>query len=211
MRAFSPYSPPGATLDPGDAAPSAGPTRTRRAIAFALDVAPLCFAVGVGAGPALLALSLFAVEQVFGIGMFDPALGGDPLMFQEVLIGSRFALRSLPVVVAWTLAQAATAVMVGASGGKLATGLRVVDAAGGRVSRWRLVARELVRGAPSMSITATCGAFSFTRSPILLFGAIVLQLAVAFLAFAWSATRVLRSGAARSSLDVVVRTVVRES
>jgi hypothetical protein len=183
------------------------PTRIRRALAFVLDAAPSWALVWIGAGPVLLALPLVATERVLGIGIFDPAVGGDSVLIAHARIFARGALPWLRVIGVWTLVQVACAALAGASLGKLATGLRVLHD-GGRISRGRLVLREIVRDAPGTVVVATCGALAFSGAQLALFSAMALEFALAFVALAWSAARILRNGAARSWLDVVARTRV---
>jgi uncharacterized RDD family membrane protein YckC len=163
----------------------------------------------VGAGPALLALSLLALEEFFGVGIYDPRVGHDPVLFAHAVPASRLALGSLVVTGAWTAAQAATAAFVGASLGKLALGLRVMDVGGDSpATRRRRVLREIAREAPGACAIATSGVFALWSEPLPLFCGAVLALALALVAAGASAVQVMRSGAARSWLDVVARTVV---
>jgi hypothetical protein len=89
------------------------------------------------------------------MGIFDPKVGYDPVLFAHAVPASRLALRSLAVIGAWTAAQAATAAFAGASVGKLALGLRVTDSSYYRAWQARLgTARQ--RGRPEGAGTIRC-------------------------------------------------------
>jgi uncharacterized RDD family membrane protein YckC len=185
------------------------PTRLQRALAFLMDATPGWLVVWVGAGPALRGLSLLALEEIFGVGIYDPRVGHDPVLFAHAALASRLALRSLVVTGVWTAAQAAMAAFAGASVGKLALGLRVTDIGGdGPAPRRRRVLREIARETPAAGAIAMSGVFALWREALPLFCGAGLMVALALVAAGASAVRVLRSGAARSWLDIVARTVV---
>jgi hypothetical protein len=187
----------------------------RRGAAFLVDAMPGWILVWLAVGPAVFLLGMLAEESFFGIGIWDPKVGGDPVMFSYARIASERAGQWLPALGAWIAARAAMAGVAGVSLGKLAVGLRVVDSRGARLSRGRLLFREILRDAPGAIVVAAFAApapapaLLFWKAPMAVFGAVVVVLAFALVAAAATAARVARDAGARSWLDVAAGTVVR--
>jgi uncharacterized RDD family membrane protein YckC len=126
-----------------DSRPARRSIRARRAVAAIIDGTPT-FAVWLALWPALLVSPLLAYESAMGVGLYDPAVGGDPVL---VITASR-ALAPLPVLLAafglWWLSQAVAALVKQATFGKLLTQLRIADEPLARARPLHMLVRALL-------------------------------------------------------------------
>jgi hypothetical protein len=164
------------------------------------------FAVWLVLSPALLVPPMLAYESAAGVGIYDPALGGDP-----VLATTTSALAPLPVLLAafglWWLSQAAVALAKQATFGKLLTGLCIVDEPLVRARSMNLLVRALLPTTVFMAFLTLATVLSASGEAIGACNVLAASLVATTVLGMVNAGLVLVSGA--SLYDRITRTSVR--
>jgi hypothetical protein len=127
--------------------------RWRRLGAGVVDFTPFLLAVGA-VQLALVTMGLVAFERFFGVGIFDPALGTDPVLASH-LVGQRAtALGATVGMVAWVALQAVVLARRQGSIGKRLFALTAESSDGKSLGGWRAMLREMPRHGLALGVMA---------------------------------------------------------
>ena len=177
--------------------------RFRRAFAYAIDASPIWLSIALGAWPVLVVQA--KVSLLHAVVLDDTT--GKPLPAADIPDAADFALRWVPALAFVALTQLFAIDIAAATVGKLAAGLRVVDASSGdAVRRSRLFLRELLRSAPVCLTFVASGLLAACRA---LFPSLcVLGGGLAFVAVATAFNALRVAGNRQSLLDASTHTRV---
>jgi hypothetical protein len=118
--------------------------RWRRLGAGLVDFTPFILAMGMML-PMLLGMGLLAVESFFGIGIFDPAVGADPVLLTHMAGQQAPAAGTAVVTFAWVALEVLALAGRGRSIGKGLFGLAAESSDGKPLGHSRATLREVPR------------------------------------------------------------------
>jgi uncharacterized RDD family membrane protein YckC len=126
--------------------------RWRRLAAGLIDFAPFAIAFGL-VTPILLTIGLIAHESHVGVGIFDPTVGGDPVVAEH--LNGRLALTVLIGMLGCVAAQAVLLAQLRGTIGQIVCGILVQRQDGRPASLGRRLLRGSLRQAIALALLAT--------------------------------------------------------
>jgi hypothetical protein len=164
-------------------------TRRQRIVALTIDSAPLVVAIFYALAPIVSLLAMAAWEGLTGVGIFDPQLGGDPLLVIQLPRAQSAAVLAAGALTVWLALQTTLVFVARVSMGRLIVRAAVGPSPPSRAHTGALVLLPVVA-----AITLVATAWLFARresiaSPFTRLAMLAIQTVVVAVAVRWSAKR----------------------